>query len=117
MISIVDECDIEDQSSIMGIKFKQPNSAICKCARVQLIKNGKKTLPLQDDSLNYIEDGDVDVITGFGRIAPRKSLGVVLEQGEVLSSCSYAKGSRLELSLSKKSLGSVLEQEIISGCA
>uniref|UniRef100_A0A0E0IQY6 Myb-like domain-containing protein n=1 Tax=Oryza nivara TaxID=4536 RepID=A0A0E0IQY6_ORYNI len=26
----------------IGIEAKQPNSAICKCARVQLVKNGKK---------------------------------------------------------------------------
>jgi ribosomal protein S12 len=57
-------------SSIIGIKFKQPNSAIRKCARFQLIKNGKNLLTLQDGCLNYIEDGDVDVIAGFRRKSP-----------------------------------------------
>ena len=54
-------------SSIMGIKFMQPNSAIRKCARVQLIKNGKNLLALHDGCLNHIEDGDVYVIAWFGR--------------------------------------------------
>ena len=41
-----------------GIEAKQPNSAIRKCARVQLIKNGKKIaafVPL-DGCLNFIEE-------------------------------------------------------------
>ncbi|KAH8942570.1 hypothetical protein BDL97_14G108300, partial [Sphagnum fallax] len=42
----------------IGIEVKQPNSAICKCARVQLIKNGKKIIAFvpNDGSLNYIEE-------------------------------------------------------------
>jgi len=62
----------EIRSSIMGIKFKQPNSVIRKCARAQLIKNGKKTLALQDGCLNYIEDGDSYVIAIFKRKGPFK---------------------------------------------
>ncbi|KAL9674828.1 hypothetical protein QQ045_003027 [Rhodiola kirilowii] len=46
-------CSRED---VIGIEAKQPNSAICKCARVQLIKNGKK-----------IAAFDVVLIAGFGR--------------------------------------------------
>ncbi|RHN46202.1 putative ribosomal protein S12/S23 [Medicago truncatula] len=57
----------EIMSSIMGIKFKHPNFAIRKCVKVQLTKNGKKTLALQDSCLNYIEDEDVDMIIGFRR--------------------------------------------------
>ena len=41
-----------------GIEAKQPNSAIRTCARVQLIKNGKKIaafVPL-DGCLNFIEE-------------------------------------------------------------
>ncbi|KAE8691906.1 40S ribosomal protein S23 [Hibiscus syriacus] len=42
----------------IGIEAKQPNSAIRKCARVQLIKNGKKiaTFVPNDGCLNYIEE-------------------------------------------------------------
>ncbi|KAD4585736.1 hypothetical protein E3N88_23337 [Mikania micrantha] len=41
-----------------GIEAKQPNSGIRKCARVQLIKNGKKiaTFFPNDGCLNYIEE-------------------------------------------------------------
>jgi ribosomal protein S12 len=41
-----------------GTEEKQPNSAIRKCARVQLIKNGKKIIAFvpNDGSLNYIEE-------------------------------------------------------------
>lgn len=41
-----------------GIEAKQPNSAIRKCCRVQLIKNGKKIAAFvpNDGCLNYIEE-------------------------------------------------------------
>ncbi|KAH8971816.1 hypothetical protein BDL97_02G162600 [Sphagnum fallax] len=52
-----------------GIEAKQPNSAIRKCARVQLIKNGKKIAAFvpRDGCLNYIEENDEVLIAGFGR--------------------------------------------------
>lgn len=42
----------------IGIEAKQANSAIRKCARVQLIKNGKKIAAFvpNDGCLNYIEE-------------------------------------------------------------
>lgn len=41
-----------------GIEAKQPNSAIRKCVRVQLIKNGKKITAFvpNDGCLNFIEE-------------------------------------------------------------
>jgi ribosomal protein S12 len=44
------------------IEAKQPNSAIRKCARVQLIKNGKKIAAFvpNDGCLNYIEENVSD---------------------------------------------------------
>jgi ribosomal protein S12 len=41
-----------------GIEAKQPNSAIRKCARVQLVKNGKKIAAFvpNDGCLNFIEE-------------------------------------------------------------
>lgn len=47
-----------------GIEAKQPNSAIRKCARVQLIKNGKKVAAFvpMDGCLNFIEE---NVSCGF----------------------------------------------------
>lgn len=41
-----------------GIEAKQPNSAIRKCVRVQLIKNGKKIAAFvpRDGCLNYTDE-------------------------------------------------------------
>ena len=61
------------------MEAKQPNSAIRKCIRVQLIKNGKKiTAFVPNDGcfnfieenngcLNFIENNDEVLIAGFGR--------------------------------------------------
>lgn len=40
-----------------GVEAKQPNSAIRKCVRVQLIKNGKKITAFvpNDGCLNFVE--------------------------------------------------------------
>ena len=53
----------------MGIEAKQPNSAIRKCVRVQLIKNGKKIAAFvpKDGCLNFIDENDEVLIAGFGR--------------------------------------------------
>merc|ERR1712110_823864 len=53
----------------LGIGAKQPNSAIRKCARVQLIKNGKKITAFvpNDGCLTFIEDNDEVLVSGFGR--------------------------------------------------
>merc|ERR1712113_3727 len=52
----------------IGIEAKQPNSAIRKCVRVQLIKNGKRITAFvpNDGCLNYIEENDEVLIAGFG---------------------------------------------------
>eukprot|EP01116_Phalansterium_solitarium_P005992 TRINITY_DN18303_c0_g1_i1.p1 TRINITY_DN18303_c0_g1~~TRINITY_DN18303_c0_g1_i1.p1 ORF type:complete len:146 (+),score=28.05 TRINITY_DN18303_c0_g1_i1:50-487(+) len=53
----------------IGIEAKQPNSAIRKCVRVQLIKNGKKISAFvpRDGCLNFIEENDEVLVAGFGR--------------------------------------------------
>merc|ERR1712160_215342 len=53
----------------IGVEAKQPNSAIRKCVRVQLIKNGKRITAFVpcDGSLNYIEENDEVLVSGFGR--------------------------------------------------
>eukprot|EP00753_Platysulcus_tardus_P000332 PLAT10324.1.p2 GENE.PLAT10324.1~~PLAT10324.1.p2 ORF type:complete len:144 (-),score=49.14 PLAT10324.1:114-545(-) len=53
----------------IGIEAKQPNSAIRKCVRVQLIKNGKKIAAFvpRDGSLNYVDENDEVLVSGFGR--------------------------------------------------
>merc|ERR1712173_495323 len=53
----------------VGIEAKQPNSAIRKCARVQLIKNGKKITAFvpRDGCLNYVDENDEVLVEGFGR--------------------------------------------------
>ena len=44
----------------IGIEAKQPNSAIRKCVRVQLIKNGKKVACFvpRDGCLNFVDEND-----------------------------------------------------------
>ena len=51
------------------MEAKQPNSAIRKCIRVQLIKNGKKITAFvpNDGCLNFIEENDEVLIAGFER--------------------------------------------------
>jgi ribosomal protein S12 len=53
----------------LGVEAKQPNSAIRKCVRVQLIKNGKKITAFvpNDGCLNYVDENDEVLIAGFGR--------------------------------------------------
>eukprot|EP00005_Dracoamoeba_jomungandri_P000235 CAMPEP_0174256010 /NCGR_PEP_ID=MMETSP0439-20130205/5283_1 /TAXON_ID=0 /ORGANISM="Stereomyxa ramosa, Strain Chinc5" /LENGTH=143 /DNA_ID=CAMNT_0015338435 /DNA_START=43 /DNA_END=474 /DNA_ORIENTATION=- len=53
----------------IGIEAKQPNSAIRKCVRVQLIKNGKRIAAFvpRDGCLNFVEENDEVLIAGFGR--------------------------------------------------
>merc|ERR1712096_304076 len=53
----------------IGIEAKQPNSAIRKSVRVQLIKNGKKIAAFvpNDGCLNFIDENDEVLIAGFGR--------------------------------------------------
>lgn len=52
-----------------GVESKQPNSAVRKCVRVQLIKNTKKITAFvpNDGCLNFIETNDEVLIAGFGR--------------------------------------------------
>ena len=52
----------------VGVEAKQPNSAIRKCVRVQLIKNGKKITAFvpNDGCLNFVEENDeVNVVNYF----------------------------------------------------
>ena len=52
-----------------GVEAKQPNSAIRKCVRAQLIKNSKKITAFVpwDGCLNFIDDNDEVLVAGFGR--------------------------------------------------
>ncbi|XP_068927894.1 small ribosomal subunit protein uS12-like [Petaurus breviceps papuanus] len=53
----------------VGVEAKQYNSAIRKCARVQLTKNGKKIIAFvpNDGCLNFIEEKDEVLVAGFGQ--------------------------------------------------
>jgi small subunit ribosomal protein S12 len=60
----------------VGVESKQPNSAIRKCVRVQLIKNGRLATAFLpgDGALNYIDEHDEVIIEGIG--GPRsRSMG------------------------------------------
>uniref|UniRef100_A0A4W6FX28 Small ribosomal subunit protein uS12 n=1 Tax=Lates calcarifer TaxID=8187 RepID=A0A4W6FX28_LATCA len=60
----------------VGVEAKQPNSAIRKCVRVQLIKNGKKITAFvpNDGCLNFIEENDEVLVAGFGRKGHREEV-------------------------------------------
>ncbi|CAN7009307.1 unnamed protein product [Brassica oleracea var. botrytis] len=47
-------------SGFIGMEAKQPNSGICKCARVQLVENGRKVAA-------FVPNDDEVLISGFGR--------------------------------------------------
>ena len=53
----------------LAVEAKQPNSAIRKCVRVQLKKNGKKITAFcpKDGSMTYINDNDEVLVAGLGR--------------------------------------------------
>ena len=60
----------------VGIESKQPNSAIRKCVRVQIIKNGKLATAFLpgDGALNHVDEHDEVTIVGIG--GPRsRSMG------------------------------------------
>src|SRR5215211_7133911 len=52
----------------VGIESKQPNSAVRKCVRVQLIKNGKSVTAFlaRDGVLNFVDEHDEVIIGGIG---------------------------------------------------
>ena len=52
----------------VGIEAKQPNSAIRKCVKLQLIKNGRQITAFApgDGAINYIDEQDEVVVEGIG---------------------------------------------------
>lgn len=52
----------------VGVESKQPNSAIRKCVRVQLVKNGKQITAFLpgDGALNYVDEHDEVLVEGIG---------------------------------------------------
>ena len=52
----------------VGVESKQPNSAIRKCVRTQLIKNGKMITAFLpgDGALNVVDEHDEVVVEGIG---------------------------------------------------
>ncbi len=52
----------------VGVEAKQPNSAIRKCVRVQLIKNGRQITAFcpGDGAINFIDEHDEVIVEGIG---------------------------------------------------
>ena len=52
----------------VGIEAKQPNSAIRKCVKVQLIKNSRQitAFAVGDDAINFIDEHDEVLVEGIG---------------------------------------------------
>jgi len=52
----------------VGVESRQPNSAVRKCVRVQLVKNGKQITAFvpKDGALNFIAEHDEVIVEGIG---------------------------------------------------
>ncbi len=52
----------------VGIESKQPNSAIRKAVRIQLVKNGKQITAFLpgDGALNFVDEHDEVIVEGIG---------------------------------------------------
>jgi small subunit ribosomal protein S12 len=52
----------------VGLEAKQPNSAIRKCVKVQLVKNGRIVTAFApgDGAINFIDEHDEVIIEGIG---------------------------------------------------
>jgi small subunit ribosomal protein S12 len=52
----------------VGIEAKQPNSAIRKCVKVQLIKNGRQITAFSpgDNAISFIDEHDEVMVEGIG---------------------------------------------------
>ena len=52
----------------VGIESKQPNSAVRKCVRIQLVKNGKQVTAFLpgDGALNHTDEHDEIIVEGIG---------------------------------------------------
>jgi small subunit ribosomal protein S12 len=52
----------------VGIEAKQPNSAIRKCVKIQLIKNGRQLTAFApgDGAINFIDEHDEVMVEGIG---------------------------------------------------
>jgi len=52
----------------VGVESKQPNSAIRKCVRVQVVKNGKQVTAFLpgDGALNFVDEHDEVMLQGKG---------------------------------------------------
>lgn len=52
----------------VGVEAKQPNSAIRKCVRVQIIKNGRQLTAFApgDGAIGFIDEHDEVIVEGIG---------------------------------------------------
>jgi len=52
----------------VGVEAKQPNSAIRKCVRVQIVKNGRQVTAFApgDGAIGFIDEHDEVIIEGIG---------------------------------------------------
>ena len=52
----------------VGIEANQPNSAIRKCVKIQLIKNGRQitAFAVGDGAINFIDEHDEVIVEGIG---------------------------------------------------
>ena len=58
----------------VAIEAKQPNSALRKCVKVQLIKNGRQitAFAVGEGAINFIDEHDEVMVEGIGRASCRE---------------------------------------------
>ena len=89
----------------VGVESKQPNSAIRKCVRVQLIKNGRLATAFLpgDGALNHVDEHDEVIIEGIS--GPRsRSMGDIPGVRYKVSSVNGAPLNLLVIGKIKKSM-------------
>ena len=85
----------------VGIEAKQPNSAIRKCVRVQLIKNGKHVTAFcpGNAAISFIDEHDEVLISGIGGATGRtmgdlSGVNYKVEQVNGVSLLEMVRGNR-----------------------
>ena len=77
----------------VGIESKQPNSAIRKCVRVQIVKNGKQVTAFLpgDGALNFVDEHDEVLLEGISGDIPGVRWQVSMVNGVSLNELVYGR--------------------------
>ena len=90
----------------VGVEAKQPNSAIRKCVRVQLIKNGKKITAFvpNDGCLNFVEENEETKVPHVLRAAADPNASYIDGRVQALLTIIEGMGTHLRMGASLSTL-------------